>query len=90
MEITIKVKSKDEEISKLMINRDLGYKSSICPQFSRSHLYVTWGILTGFSGCRGQRTLVLGCVRDDSLRDACKSGESISDIGREPTRGDLP
>ena len=32
--------------------------------------------------------LVLGCVRDGSLRAACKSGRRVSDVGREPT-GDL-
>lgn len=71
------MKSKDEEISKLVMNRD-------------SRLCVKWGllILTGFSGCRGQRMLVLGCVRDGSLRAACKSGRRVSDVGREPTGGD--
>lgn len=41
MEITIKMKSKDEETSKPVTNQDSGYKSSTCPQFSRLHLWKT-------------------------------------------------
>lgn len=86
MQITIKMKSKDEGISKPVTNQDLAYKCLTCPQFSGLHLWGKRGrlILTGFSGCRGQRTLVPGCVRDDSLRDACEPGKSFSDVSREP------
>lgn len=85
MEITIETESEDKEIiSKAVVNQDLGSETLICSQFSVLQLYVKLSvpILTGFSGCRDQRMLVLGCVRDGSQRDAWKSETMVNDVGR--------
>ena len=82
------MKSEDKEMSKPVANQDTGYKTSICPEFSRLHLHVKWDLdLQDFQAVETRERLSRD-VREAVSREtpASQRGGPVGDAGREPGR----